>query len=253
MVFMTFTHYSKILLLFLCVPCFADTSPKYQLQAITDTKEAGSLNYMIGDLYQNKRDINNNNFTATGTVSAGQINVSTVMVSNLSVSGSINTQGKHWEIIFSTYIGTPLTSYTITGLTGNSDLMYKLNTWLGGTSTGDDFAIRFNGDTGSNYANNRIYSNGATISPQAGTATCIYWANTNASPAITEGTIYAKASGILNLWRSVVYTGGSASLYYMSGVGNWNNNADNITSITIFTVSGGTSKITGYIALWALR
>jgi hypothetical protein len=48
---MTRILFSSLLLLFLYNFSFSDTSPKYQLQGVSTTQEAGALNYMIGDLY----------------------------------------------------------------------------------------------------------------------------------------------------------------------------------------------------------
>ena len=194
------------------------------------------------DLYSNQTIAGNKTLTGNTTIN------------NLSCPNGISTNYTHWQIIFSTYIGTAVPSYTISGLNGNSDIMYKLDTCISGTTTGDDFGLRFNGDTEANYSINRLYSNGSTITPQQiASTTSIYWAYTNASDFMVEGTIYAVASQVPNHWRGVMWTGGSASLIYVSGTANWDNATDNITSITLFTFAGGTSKLQGYIALWALR
>lgn len=165
----------------------------------------------------------------------------------------INTGGKHFEIIHSTTFGTALTSYTVTGLNGDVDIRYEIRSEIIGSGTADN-GVQLNDDSGANYF--RMYQQGTypdvPLVGSNGGATQIYTGyaqlgeQTKTVVDICAKTGYSRgrnytASGMMRL--------GSANPIIINYGGQWNNTADNVTSMTfVGAFAAGT-----YIEIWALR
>jgi len=164
-----------------------------------------------------------------------------------------------FQKIYENNLSAPATSMTISGLDGNTDVLYRLMfrgvNGYNGASAG---ALVFNGDVGTNYGYQRIY--GSDTSPGAnryGTLTGISFGNWGALNQISmvDVLIHAKSgyvrTGLMDEIWNVNETTISAVL--KKGLV-WNNTASNLTSITIdggaYINLLGTGTV---IELWAYR
>ena len=156
-------------------------------------------------------------------------------------TGKLNIQGSikgTWETIYSNTLASAATSVTISNLTGNSDVLYRLRMRVvngyAGTIT---VAIRPNNDTGANYGYQRIYGENTTVAASRDTGNDkIYTLNTsNTSVASAEELFYAKAGYVRtflsqDVENAIETTIGDIVLKGQS----WNNTADEITSLVIY-------------------
>jgi len=178
------------------------------------------------DMNQNVQTTDSPTF-ANATLTYG-MQTSTLYVTGVAMLSDINTTDNGiWRLIYSTS-GVTTSSLTITGLDGDTDIEYMVR-YVGVNAGTDATNIYFNGDTvKTNYTRAMTYGAG-------GFAT----GNDNifgyCSSVIGTGTayIYAK-SGSVRLWSNQTGHSSSASAYsdIRDFKGLWNNDADNITTLT---------------------
>ena len=142
--------------------------------------------------------------------------------------------------VYSDY-GGATTSLTISGLDGNTDVMYRLSCrFVSGTA--GTIGFKFNNDSGTNYGRQKIYgenTTAATFRITNDTYVTIGYASTNYL-SIANILIYAK-SGYLRttiVENSEDITGTTVFDIGLTG-SVWNNTADNVTSLVITGVTNG--------------
>lgn len=226
--------------IFSLIPQEKDRLLKYKLDSNFD-----EVYNRINDIYTSQVDK-----TSQQSISGGKIFTGSVTVSSFTSTGSISTGSKHWEVIFSTTISVAVSSYTISGINGNSDIQYKIDSHLKGSGVGD-IAIYFNGDKGAtSYTYLNYYMSSSAMGYTGGASAQIpYGGVGTTSQGGSTAHIFARINSTTQ-YPSVVFSGGYDTFFY-SGCGTWKNPGANLTSITIFQIAGGT--LTGDITLWALR
>jgi len=162
------------------------------------------------------------------------------------------------QTIYETTLTEAATSITISGLDGNTDILYELEMRVvNGYNGGANCLLRCNNDTGANYGRQEVNGNNATAGATRSTNhTGIYFANCDALGNVSQGEIklYAKSgyirTAILN--RSCAIATTTVSIIQLAGY-SWNNTADNITSLVILADQTNGLGIGTYIRLKALR
>lgn len=166
-------------------------------------------------------------------------------------TGALEVQGSvygTWQKVYSTTLDAAATSVTISGLDGNTDVMYRLKCRLiFGGAGGGSFFIRPNNDTGTNYGEQQLTGVNTTASASRSTARDAMYIDTVGSSVnnITqsEEIIYAKSGYV----RTEILIAN----HDVSGTTNtrielfghvWNNTTDNITSLV---VGGGQANSLG--------
>jgi len=128
------------------------------------------------------------------------------------------------------------------GLNGDIDEEYMLEIYFYTTLSAQQVKLRFNGDAGANYGQQRFYAQstttaGAGLTGQTGINVC--FASTNQS-AYCRSRIFAKSGKnrmtVTHLTQADTGTTVD-SVEQVSGV--WNNQAANLTTITLVTTSAG--------------
>lgn len=141
--------------------------------------------------------------------------------------------------------GTPL---SLTGLTGDTDIQYKLEVYLD-TAADEDIIARINSDSGSNYTHQQLGNNGGSISAANHTTTSINLTYSTTGDMQNYSAIINAESGVKRLitgsWGN---NKSSAGFEQIESAIWWNNTADEITSLEISTIN--TSSATGTVRLW---
>jgi hypothetical protein len=194
----------------------------------------------------------------TNPIGALYLNSNTNVNGNLKVTGSINTAGKHWELIYSNTIASAVNVINVTSLNGNTDTIYEIEyMFYNPTGSEVEYSVKLNNDSvGSNYHNIKIIGSGSSVTSSSG----LTWVCADSfSPgyySFGEIMLYAK-SGSPRLakieYTSGVAASGIADERYIRGI--WNDTTDNITSINFFQDYGGGNGfgIGSYIYIFALR
>lgn len=182
--------------------------------------------------------------------------------STIGKMGKVNAYGKIkgcFQQIYSNTLSAPATSVTITGLDGDTDVLYRLvfrgvNNYNGAASVG----LTFNGDSGTNYGYQRLYGSDAASGADRYTAISGFSIGNYGvlnDKTFSEVLVYAKSgyvrTGILNdAWN---INGTTISAILLKGFV-WNNTATNMYSMTIDTAGYANGLGTGtVIELWAYR
>ena len=132
-------------------------------------------------------------------------------------------------------LGTAVTSYDITGLSGDSDVEYQLIVRSIGTSAAGEPLMRFNNDAGTNYGSQYILGQTSSGSASRGIRSGVSIGYTETThQCISETHIFAKSgkerTGIhFSAWD--VY--GTFVNLVMKRAFTWSNTADEITSINL--------------------
>jgi hypothetical protein len=149
-----------------------------------------------------------------------------------------------FDLLETTTLSTSASSVTFSGLGAYSDYKHLQIRLVGrGTnaSTASELvSLRLNGDTGTNYANHRLYTDGSTVSSASGTAVNKMWVGNlprnsgdifgSAVIDILDFASSQKLTTTRTMSGAVVATGGSIKLTYVSGL--WTNTAP-VTSVEI--------------------
>ena len=175
--------------------------------------------------------------------------------------GSGGSGGTVWELIQSTDIATAATSFTFSGLSGDTDGEYMVVARIVGNGS-FDYGIYPNGDTtAANYGLQNTDSLGSSTFASSGTSSGMFIAVTNAAGQLSYGTaiLYAK-SGFVRTYTATIagaLSGASASSALFS-TGTWNNTASVITSLLVQANNGSSVVANGlgvgtHLELWAQR
>jgi len=162
--------------------------------------------------------------------------------------------GGMWAKVEEVDLTAAATEYTFSGLDGDNDKLYKLIARVICGVTGyNQIALRFNGDTGNNYGWGGFCERGGSISGNVGASAA--WCTIMVCQycqmgAFIEGLIYPVSGHE----RQLLTRGGERSPGYAGNFchfnGYWENDTDNITSITILsTLTNGLGAGT-HLELW---
>lgn len=163
-----------------------------------------------------------------------------------------------WVRIYRNELTANTTSFTVSDLDGDADAEYKIiYRFVQPGSTSQDFSMRFNGDSGSNYGHSGLWGDDAS---QVGT-----WDDTNQSAAFlteTQGSgeighgqvvLQAKSGKARTYIGQTATTASGRTWLFESVQGSWSNTASNLTSIT-FLASGSNGMGSGSVVeVWAPR
>jgi len=159
------------------------------------------------------------------------------------------------EKIFETTVtGPAVTSIDITGLEGDTDEVYELDSNIKANGVTGTASLRFNGDSGTNYGFQYINGVNSTISASRNTeATTIqgYNLGTDGFVGASSYLIHAKSGYVRTVLnpRFDGSTGTTVSGCLQWGQ-SWNNTVDELTSITIFATGVGTFAVGSTISLY---
>lgn len=147
-----------------------------------------------------------------------------------------------WQICHdSGELAAAATSYTISGLDGDTDVKYRLIVRGVAGVTNSNFLMRFNNDTGTNYGIQRLSGQGTNVLAARGTATAAYLNVNLTTPANgsvnrSDTLIQAKSGSVRTLTIKDIgqLSGTTVDIVSVQGW-SWNNTADNITSIVVLS------------------
>lgn len=147
--------------------------------------------------------------------------------------------------IATTTLGSAAASITFNSLGSYTDIRVVV---VGTTaSNGQDFSIRFNGDSGSNYSWTILQGNGSSAISARGSNTTygfLIGSSSNTTPTMATADIQSYAG---SPYKTVISRGGDVGNGYVQAVvSTWRNTAA-ITSITILS-AGGANLSTGTTA-----
>mgnify|MGYP001583621021 CR=1 FL=1 len=155
-------------------------------------------------------------------------------------TGALEVQGSvygTWQKVYSTTLDVAATSVTISGLDGNTDVMYRVvvRKTFGSDSRGD---VRLNNDSGSNYGYQEITGAGSSIAASRSTT---FSGILNAAGGATsfsgyigmsETIIYAKSGYVRTALCSTSRDISGTTVNNIMLVGcSWSNTTDNITNL----------------------
>lgn len=154
---------------------------------------------------------------------------------NLNIQGSIKGT---WERIYQNTLGAPATSLTISGLTGNSDALYRIRGRIVSGASSNDLKLTFNSDTGSNYGRQKIAGANTTASAERIALTAIYL---NQASGLASGDLlrfekilYAKSgyvrTAIEESSEAIATT--NVNAITLTGL-SWNNTTDEIIQMVL--------------------
>jgi len=166
-----------------------------------------------------------------------------------------------FQKIYENYITANSTSFTIGGLDGNTDILYKCVVRMidaSGIGGGTNCTLRYNGDSGNNYGYQHVtgYYSTAIAGRTTWTGDIICQTNitTGAFYTIGEKLIFAKSGYVRTSLGKIAGEVVNSDVNYSMDMGaSWNNAVDNITSIVVSAdrINGlGTGTV---IELWAYR
>jgi len=164
-------------------------------------------------------------------------------------TGSLEVQGKVygvWQKVYENTLTSAQTSITISGLDGNTDVMYRLTCrFINNNASSSGYGVRPNNDTGTNYGYQEINGANATVvadrSPAESRIT-IGWSLPQNNLSLSECLLYAKSGYIRTALVAFCddITGTTVTRIMLLG-NTWNNTADIITSLVVF--AGQTSGL----------
>jgi len=169
----------------------------------------------------------------------------------LASSGGVSAD---YELISSQVLASNVNSVTFSSLNtaaaAYKHLQLRVTVRSSNGAVGDSLGLRFNGDTGSNYAEHVLYGNGSSVASGAGTSQTFMSAAT-----ITGNTAAANifGSGVIDILdfsqttknktlRSL--SGNQAQPFIQLRSGLWASTAA-VTSINLFSANGATNLLTG--------
>ena len=144
-----------------------------------------------------------------------------------------------WVKIYENILSSAATSVTISSLDGDTDEEYRLIVrGIGGVNS-TTLLVRPNNDSGSNYGYQELYGQGSTAAAARGTFAALIGtpfalsANEN---SLTELLIYAKSGYVRPVLIESSNKISGTTVGAVCSDGNvWNNTADNITSLVVFS------------------
>ena len=162
-----------------------------------------------------------------------------------------------WERIYDSTLSSAATSVTISGLEGNTDVLYRLIVRsVKGTNSGNN-AIRPNSDSGNNYGSQYLKGQNTTASSLRGTADNYIYLGTTTNAddmAMSDTLIYAKSGYERTILALIVSAVNGTTVDTTQIQGNsWNNTADEITSLLVYSTGVDGLGIGTHIELYRLN
>lgn len=172
-------------------------------------------------------------------------------------SGTIKLGGGDIQFIQEqTVTGSAVQSITFSGLNGNTDVIYNLHAMIKlqhDAVLTTQLKLQFNGDGGTNYqsALYGIKGDGTLENENSPSRLVLHRAKTDNASGVRDFScdiiIYASTNSIQNVRMvkviSQLHEGSSGNLISYSGAGLWNNNVDNMTSITLISSRANTINV----------
>ncbi len=205
-----------------------------------------------------------NTFSSGQTVKPAEINAN--FASLRTAIESIPTQ-KTWRLIYENDVTTTTGSINVTGLDGDSDVEYMINTKFIGAAgaVAGSFFIEVNGDTTAcNYKLHHFYVHyvGATVTN--GTPACNgaagFLLSGTAATNTTTGVVFTSKALLFSKsgTKRVALTQGTKALsttdaWTMNAMQWWENTSSNITSMRFFFSNGTGIGVGSRIEIWAKR
>ena len=187
----------------------------------------------------------------------GLVATSGMRTGKLNVKGNINCGVM--QKIYQNTLAAAATSVTISGLDGNTDVLYELRCrFINNNASASGYYIRPNNDAGANYGYQHLDGSSTTVTAYRGTAydsILLSWnAVANGHLLQSEIKFYAKSgfirTGIITTSEDISTT--TVTGIMLHGVC-WNNTADNITSLVVLASQANGLGIGTVIELFALR
>ena len=152
-------------------------------------------------------------------------------------------------------IGTAVQTVAFSSLTGNTADTYLLRGVVKSGAASNQIYLRLNADAGTNYGRLYIKTDGTTVTTglnaSGAVSNLMIFGDSVADGAYVtfEATIQAK-SGIP---RTATGFGGVAGSHFFLSTGQWNNTADEITSISVVAAQADGIDPTSRLVLWGKR
>lgn len=170
-----------------------------------------------------------------------------------------NLNADCFQTIYENTLDSAVTSVTISGLDGNTDLLYQLEMKLVSNYAGTNVVdVRPNNDSGSNYGFQYIRGASSAASASRNTSqeglNLCFTSTATGRIALADGVLYAKSGQERTMVHTEAddVTGTTVTYSQMKGTV-WNNSADNITSL-VFASSQTNGLGSGtYIRLKAIK
>ena len=157
--------------------------------------------------------------------------------------------------VYNDYYGAA-TSLSITGLDGNTDEEYKLICRFISGASSDNFYLRFNNDTGTNYGYQDLFGANASVGAQRFADAALWLGYYTQSTGLnyllhSESLLYVKSGYVRTGITKATGTINGTTVYGVNISGQvWNNTADNITSLVIFADQTNGLGVGTVIELW---
>jgi len=159
-----------------------------------------------------------------------------------------------YELISTTVLGSDTNSVTFSGL-GTSGAAYKhlqlrVTARSSNGAVGDSLGLRFNGDSGSNYAEHVLYGNGSSVASGAGSSQTFMSAMTIAGNSAGASIFGSGVIDILDFSQTTKnktlrsLSGNQAQPFIQLRSGLWMSTSA-VTSINLFSANGATNLLTG--------
>lgn len=146
-----------------------------------------------------------------------------------------------WQVVHdSGELGAAVTSYTISGIDGDTDVKYRLiSRVVNGYNGASSCLCRINNDSGANYGNQYIQGGDTTVGAGRGTTGTNFSIGYGAALArvsMCEVLLNAKSGIVRSSIKKIAYDITGTTVNYVQAAGqSWNNTADNIISLNIYS------------------
>jgi len=135
-----------------------------------------------------------------------------------------------YSLINSTTLGSAQSSVTFSSIPSTfTDLVLVV---MGGATGSDNFAIRFNSDTGTNYSTTRLSGNGTTATTNRGSNTNYIYGNAMATTLTSNFIVNINDYANTTTYKTALSRTNNAGSVVSAAVGLWRNTSA-ITSISI--------------------
>lgn len=177
-------------------------------------------------------------------------------------AGTLDVQGKLkgcFQKVYETTLTTAATSITISGLDGNTDILYKLVCkFVNDGGAGSTYGLRPNNDTGSNYGYQYLVGRASVANCNRGVLALFELAALESTGVgnvnLVKGILYAKSGYVRTFIRETVENVSGTTVNATSiEAESWNNTADNITSLVFVSDQANGFGVGTYICLEAYQ
>jgi len=180
-------------------------------------------------------------------------------LNSLNVKGPLSA-GVDQFVASTTVAGSAITSYTFSGLAGNTSLTYyfKLRI-INGYNGSCNFYVYLNNDTAANYGYQTFKGATSTVTAASSTTAAgipigVTGIGTLAHVSSSDVIIFAKSGVVRQAEQWVIgdFTG-TTGVYAEHSCHSWSNTADEVTSIVVGASQTGGLGIGTSLELWAMR